>query len=207
MTPSRDRLGGSVLQHAFGFTDAAQRLRAEALPASRWHAQGKALHGVDRRRHGAGLSLKQRSEQQPGRAVTHHQQTRGCAAGLRQVIVVEAQYSSTGTGDASHHIHCGLAAGRSPNRAIWFMIVSCVHRVNEQALPVPLDPGSAIVPVLDDGAHSRANSFAASRIQVDLLVRLGGLHLDERSSSRHSASTRAGRLDDPMWQIGKIDGL
>ena len=54
-----DRGGGRVLRYALGLTDAAQRFRAEALPAF-VHAQGQALQGAHRRRHGAGLRKERR---------------------------------------------------------------------------------------------------------------------------------------------------
>ena len=49
------------------------------------------------------------------------------------------------------------------------------HRDPEPALPVPLDPGSAIVPVLDDGAHDIASVLVRglTHPQLDLLGRLG----------------------------------
>ena len=49
------------------------------------------------------------------------------------------------------------------------------HRDPEPALPVPLDPGSAIVPVLDDGAHDIASELVRglTHPQLDLLGRLG----------------------------------
>ena len=171
-----DRGGGRVLRYALGLTDAAQRLRAEALPAF-VHAQGQALQGAHRRRHGAGLRKERRRF--PGRAVTHHQQTE-LGRRPRQVIVDEAQAL------VDRHRRCparAAAVTRSPvgHRTERGHDRLRRHRDPEPALPVPLDPGSAIVPVLDDGAHDIASELVRglTHPQLGLLGRLGGAARNE----------------------------
>ena len=196
-----DRGGGRVLRYALGLTDAAQRLRAEALPAF-VHAQGQALQGAHRRRHGAGLRKERRRF--PGRAVTHHQQTE-LGRRPRQVIVDEAQAL------VDRHRRCparAAAVTRSPvgHRTERGHDRLRRHRDPEPALPVPLDPGSAIVPVLDDGAHDIASELVRglTHPQLDLLGRLGA-----RLGTKLLATQcehPGGRLDDPRRQAGKIDG-
>ena len=80
------------------------------------------------------------------------------------------------------------------------------HRDPEPALPVPLDPGSAIVPVLDDGAHDIASELVRglTHPQLDLLGRLGA-RLETKLLATQCEHP-GGRLDDPRRQAGKIDG-
>ena len=86
------------------------------------------------------------------------------------------------------------------------MIVRGVTATRNQLVPVPLDPGSAIVPVLDDGAHDIASELVRdlTHPQLDLLGRLGA-----RLGTKLLATQcehPGGRLDDPRRQAGKIDG-
>ena len=136
--------------------------------------------------------------------MTHRQQTE-LGRRPRQVIVDEAQAL------VDRHRRCparAAAVTRSPvgHRTERGHDRLRRHRDPEPALPVPLDPGSAIVPVLDDGAHDIASELVRglTHPQLDLLGRLGA-----RLGTKLLATQcehPGGRLDDPRRQAGKIDG-
>ena len=86
------------------------------------------------------------------------------------------------------------------------MIVFGVTATRNQLCPSRSIPGSAIVPVLDDGAHDIASELVRglTHPQLDLLGRLGA-----RLGTKLLATQcehPGGRLDDPRRQAGKIDG-
>ena len=197
----RHRGADRLVRYALGVSDAVQRLGAEGLPAL-VHGPCQALQGAHRRRHAADLRKERRRF--PRRAVTHHQQTE-LGRRPRQVIVDEAQAL------VDRHRRCparAAAVTRSPvgQRTERGHDRLRRHRDPEPALPVPLDPGRAVVPLLDDGAQKLTSErvHGLTRPQLRLLERPG---TRVRAKLLATDCDHLGdRLGGPGRHAGKIDG-